>query len=118
MTDKMVQITVEIFDILAIATKEMKNGRTSEFDLRFRSHEADIVSEKFLTRVVRAVRRKDGMKKIDKLISEVAVMAIAQPLKVTHNIDSGRYHLFSESSASFLILLIKQTADGVENMCS
>ena len=36
MTEKMVQITVEILNILAIATKEMKQSRASEFDLRFR----------------------------------------------------------------------------------
>ena len=105
MTDKMVQIMVEILDILAIATKEMKKGRASEFDLRFRSHEADIVSEKYLKRVMR-VRRKDGMKTLDKLTSEVAVMAIEQPLKVTHNIENGRQRLFSESSAPSLILII------------
>ena len=30
MTNKMVEITVEVLDILAIATKEMKQSRTSE----------------------------------------------------------------------------------------
>jgi hypothetical protein len=50
MTDKMVQITVEILDILAIATKEMKQSRASEFDLRLTFLEADIGSEKFLKR--------------------------------------------------------------------
>jgi hypothetical protein len=34
MTDKMVQITVEILDILATATKEMDQSRTSGFDIR------------------------------------------------------------------------------------
>jgi phosphate starvation-inducible protein PhoH len=33
MTDKMVEITVEVLDILATATKEMKQSRTSEFVL-------------------------------------------------------------------------------------
>ena len=111
MTDKMVQITVEILDILAIATKEMKKGRASEFDLRARCHKADIVSEKFLKKVMRAVRRKVGMKRLDKLTSEVAVMAIEQPLKVTHNIDNGRQRLFNESSASSLILIIYSIND-------
>ena len=109
MTDKMVQITVEILDILGIATKEMKERRASESVLRFRSQEADIVSEKFLRRVTRAVRRKDGMENLDKLTSEVAVMAIAQNLKVTLN--NGRQHLFSELLAPSLILIIRQTAD-------
>ena len=33
MTNKMVEITVEVLNILAIATKEMKQSRTSEFVL-------------------------------------------------------------------------------------
>ena len=87
MTDKMVQITVEILDILAIATKEMKQSRASEFDLRFRFHDAYIVSEKLLKRVVGRTDLEDGMKKLDKLTNEEVVMASAQLLKVTHNID-------------------------------
>ena len=66
----------------------------------FGSHEVDIVSEKFLRKVVQAVRRKDGMKKLDELTSEVA---IAQHMKV---IDIGMQYLFSESSASSLIHII------------
>jgi phosphate starvation-inducible protein PhoH len=34
MTDKMVEITVEVLDILATATKELKQSRASEFVLR------------------------------------------------------------------------------------
>ena len=34
MTNKMVEITVEVLDILAIATKEMKQGGASRFTLR------------------------------------------------------------------------------------
>ena len=33
MTDVMVKITVEVLDILATATKEMKQSRASEFSL-------------------------------------------------------------------------------------
>ena len=89
MTNKMVQITVEILDILAIATKEMKQNRMSEFDLRFRFHDADIVSEKFLKRVIGRTDLEDGMKKLDQLTNEEVVMASAQLLRVTNNIDNN-----------------------------
>ena len=89
MMDKMVQITVEILDILAIATKEIKQSRTSEFDLRFKFREADIVAEKFLKRVIGRTDLEDGMKKLDKLTNEEVVMASAQLLKVAHNIDNN-----------------------------
>ena len=89
MTNKMVQITVEILDILAIATKEMKQSRPSEFDLRFKFHEADILSEKFFKRVVGRTDLEDGMRTLDKLTNEEVGMAIAQNLKVTCNIDKN-----------------------------
>jgi hypothetical protein len=43
MTDKMAQITVEILDILATATKEMDQSRTSEFDICLTFLEVNIV---------------------------------------------------------------------------
>ena len=89
MTDKMVQITVEILDILATATKEMKRSAASKSDLRLRSHDADIVSEKFLKRVIGRTDLEDGIKKLDKLTNEEVAMASAQLLKVTHNIDNN-----------------------------
>ena len=89
MTDKMVQITIEILNILAIATKEMKQSRASEFDLRFRDHDADIVSEKFVKRVIGRTDLEDGMKTLDKLTNEEVVMASAQLLKVAHKTDNN-----------------------------
>jgi hypothetical protein len=42
MTDLMVKIMVEVLDILATATKEMKQSRFSEFLLRLSLLEADV----------------------------------------------------------------------------
>ena len=90
MTDKMVQITVEILDILATATKEMKRSAASKSDLRLRSHgDADIVSEKFLKRVIGQTDLEDGIKKLDKLTNEEVAMASAQLLKIAHKIDNN-----------------------------
>ena len=127
MTDKMAKITVEILDILATATKEIKQSRTSEFDLRLKFREADIVAEKFLKRVIGRTDLEDGMKKLDKLTNEEVVMAIAQLQEVAHNIRSnvtevnenvkavdnklqamadGRKRLFCESSVTSLTFVI------------
>ncbi|KAN0136449.1 hypothetical protein V8E53_005817, partial [Lactarius tabidus] len=73
MTNKMVQITVEILDILAIATKEMKQGR----------------AKKFLKKVIGQTKLDDGLKKLDKLTNEEVAMASAQLLRVTHNINEN-----------------------------
>ncbi|KAF8261301.1 hypothetical protein EI94DRAFT_1705633 [Lactarius quietus] len=76
MTDKMVQITVEVLDILATATKEMEQSRAT-----------NIWSEKFLKRVAGRTDLEDGLKKLSKLTDEEIAMATVQILKVTHNID-------------------------------
>ena len=52
MADKMVQITVEVLDVLTTVTKEMDRSQGSEFDLRLRFHDPDIISEKVLRRVI------------------------------------------------------------------
>jgi hypothetical protein len=89
MTNKMVQITVEILDILAIATKEISQSRASEFDLRLTFLEAKISPEKFVKRVVGWTKLEDGLKKLDKLTNEEVAMASAQLLRVTHIINEN-----------------------------
>ena len=85
----MVQITVEILDILATATKEIKRSAASKSDLHLRSRDADIVSEKFLKRIIGRTGLEDGIKKLDKLTNEEVTMACAQLLKVAHKIDDN-----------------------------
>jgi hypothetical protein len=88
MTDKMVQITAEILDILATATKEMEQSQASEFNLRLTLFEPNIGSEKFLKKVAGWTDLEDGLKKLEKLTNEEIVMASARLLKVTDNIDN------------------------------
>ena len=122
----MAQITVEILDFLATATKEMKQSATSKSDLRLRFHDADIVSEKLLKRVIGQTNLEDGLKKLDKLTSEgvaiASAIASAQHLRVTHDVNKkvtgieadGKQRLFSESSASSLSRRQIRHADGIQ----
>jgi hypothetical protein len=88
MMNKMVQITVEILHVLAIATKEMKQGQTSEFALWPTFLEANTGSEKFFKRVIGRTKLEDGLNKLDKLTNEEVAMACAQLVKVTNNINN------------------------------
>ena len=88
MTQKMVQITVEILGILATATKEMKQSRASEFDLRLSLLEPNTGSEKFLKKVAGRTDLEDGLTKLEKLTNEEIAMASARLVKVTDNIDN------------------------------
>ncbi|KAH9040411.1 hypothetical protein EDB85DRAFT_2286673 [Lactarius pseudohatsudake] len=73
MTDVMVKTMVEVLDILATATEEMKQCRAN----------LDI----FLKKAVGVTNLEGGIKKLDKLTNEEARLANAVVLKVTHMID-------------------------------
>ncbi len=87
MTDMMVKIMVEVLDILAIATKEMKQSRASMIVLRFTLLEAHIGLEKILKRVAGITNLEDGLKKLDKMTNEEARMANAEVRKLAHGIN-------------------------------
>ncbi|KAH9065633.1 hypothetical protein EDB87DRAFT_1819648, partial [Lactarius vividus] len=87
MKDTMVKIMVEVLDILAIATKESKQSRASELNLRITWLLTDIGPERFLKKLAGRTDMKDALKRLDKLTNEEARMANAQVLKNTHIID-------------------------------
>ncbi|KAH9991063.1 hypothetical protein BJV77DRAFT_1009765 [Russula vinacea] len=71
MTDVIVKIMIEILSILAIATKQIKQGR----------------SKKFLKKLLGKNDIEDALKKLDTLTLEEARMAIAETLNVTNRVD-------------------------------
>ena len=87
MTNITVKILVEVLDILAVATKEIKQSRASEFTLCITSLLADIDSEKYLKKLAGRTDIEDRVKRLDRLTNEQARMANAQLLKVTHGVD-------------------------------
>ncbi|KAH9046668.1 hypothetical protein EDB84DRAFT_1673962 [Lactarius hengduanensis] len=73
MTDIIVKIMVEVLNIFAIATKEMKQGRAS--------------LEKFFKQLVGRKDIEDALARLDRLTQEEARMAAAQILRLTHSVD-------------------------------
>ena len=74
MTDKTVEITVELLDILAIATKETKRSRTSKLVRHLMSLNIDMGSEKYL-KMAERTDLEDGMKKLERLTNQWVVLA-------------------------------------------
>ncbi|KAH9165975.1 hypothetical protein EDB89DRAFT_2006859 [Lactarius sanguifluus] len=72
MTDIIVKIMVEVLGILAISTKEIKQGRT----------------KKYLKKLAGRTEIEDALKRLDKLTQEEARMAAAQLLKIAHNVEN------------------------------
>ncbi|KAH9028691.1 hypothetical protein EDB85DRAFT_1867679, partial [Lactarius pseudohatsudake] len=71
MTDMIVKIMVEVLNIFAIATKEMKQGRAKTFFKK-------LVGRKDI---------EDALARLDRLTQEEARMASAQILRLAHSVD-------------------------------
>jgi hypothetical protein len=90
MTEVIVNIMAEVLSILAIATRDIKQGRGSE--LIPPSHgrpdlEAYSFSEKFLRKLVGITDIEDALGRLDKLTQDEVRMAVAQNLKITHCVE-------------------------------
>jgi hypothetical protein len=90
MTDIIVAIMVEVLNVMAIATKEIKQGRTSELstaDSCICTGSADRPSEKYLKQLVGKTDIEDALRRLDKLTQEEVRMATAQLLELTHGVS-------------------------------
>ncbi|KAH9165971.1 hypothetical protein EDB89DRAFT_1911005 [Lactarius sanguifluus] len=72
MTEIMMKIMVEVLGILAISTKEIRQGRT----------------KKYLKKLAGKTELEDALKRLDKLTQEEARMATAELLKIAHNVEN------------------------------
>ena len=88
MKDIIVKIMVEVLNILGIATKEIKRGKTRKFPIRLPCiSSVDLRSEKFLKKLLGKTEIEDALKRLDKLTQEEVRMAMAQLLTLTHGVD-------------------------------
>ena len=90
MTEIMVKIMVEVLEIFAIVTKEIKQGRASESIPDHAFPVADRDSGKYLKKYFNALIGrtdiKDALSKLDRLTQDEVKLATAQTLTVVHYI--------------------------------
>ena len=83
------KIMVEVLNIFAIATKEIKRGRTSRLSVCLHCIDsADSSLEKYLTKLLGKTDIEDALRRLDQLTQEEVRMATAQLLTLTHGVDS------------------------------
>ena len=88
MADTVTKIMVEALNIIGLATKEIKQGRTSTSFLYKEVLLSNRFSEKYLKKLFgNRTGIEDAMKRLDSLTQEEAQMAAAQVLKTTHTVD-------------------------------
>jgi len=96
MTDVIVNIMAEVLSILAIATRDMKQGRGSELIPCGRPHlVAYSFSEKFVRKLMGKTDIEDALGRLDKLTQDEVRMAVAQNLRTTHQVLDGARIVFS-----------------------
>ena len=111
MTDIITEIMVEVLIIFGIATKELRRGSASEFQIGCLYICTELRVEKFLNKLAGKTDLEDALKRLDNLTQEEARMALAEVLRVTHSVrDEAR------STAMEAKLIMQQTANGVEGI--
>ena len=81
------KIMVEVLGIFGIMTKEMNQGRASEFSSGATWTITDRGSEKFVKKLIGRRDIEDALIRLDRLTQEEARMATAQVLKVAHRVE-------------------------------
>jgi hypothetical protein len=103
MTDVIVKIIIEVLSILAIATKEVNQGRSSGLICLFIT--LDLPSlEKIVNKLLGRNDIEDALKRLETLTMEEARMAIAEILNVTHSVDDKVTVLIDGGQNEFLWL--------------
>jgi methyl-accepting chemotaxis protein len=87
MTNIIVKIMVEVISILGIVTKEIRQGRTSMTFLIEITRKVDVRAEKLLKKLAGRKAVEDAFRRLDKLTPEEALMAAAETMTVTRDID-------------------------------
>jgi hypothetical protein len=89
MTDIVVKVMAEVLRVLALVTKDFKQGTLSKSIIVDGMSPSRIVSsiEKFLKKVTGRSDIEDALRRLDKLTQEEHRMTTAQNLRVTHGIS-------------------------------
>jgi hypothetical protein len=86
MTDIIVRIMVELLSVLALATKQIKQGRFSKCAITCTSPMAQYVIEKFAKKFLGESEVEAILQRLDRLTQDEARMTVAQTLGVVHSL--------------------------------
>ena len=86
MTDIIVKIVVELLSVLALATKQIQQGRLSECVVTCISPVAQFATEKFAKKLLGESEIEAVVYRLDRLTQDEARMTVAQTLGVVHGL--------------------------------
>jgi hypothetical protein len=86
MTDIIIKIMVELLSVLALATKQIKQGRFSTCAVIYTPHMAQCSTEKFTKKLLGESEIEVVLQRLDRLTQDEARMTVAQTLGVVHGL--------------------------------
>ncbi len=86
MTEVIVKIIVELLSVLALASKQVKQGRFSKYALIYTLFMVLCVAEKFTGKLLGESEVETVLQRLDRLTQEEAEMTAAQTLGVVHGL--------------------------------
>ena len=86
MTDIIVKIMVELLSVLALATKQITQGRFSKCDVIYSLPVAQLSTEKFTKKLLGESEIEAILQRLDRLTQDEARMTVAQTLGVVHGL--------------------------------
>ena len=86
MSDIIVKIMVEVLSVLALATKQIKQGRFSKYAITYTLPMAQCAVEKFAKRLLGESEVEAVLQRLDRLTQDEALMTVAQTLGVVHGL--------------------------------
>ena len=86
MSDITVKIMVEVLSVLALATKQINQGRLSEWICVVRNDVVKRSAEKFAKKLIGDSDVEDVLRRLDRLTQEEARLTVAHTLEVVHGL--------------------------------
>jgi hypothetical protein len=87
MTEILVKIMVELLSVLALATKQIRQGRFSKNTVFCFLPNAYCISEKFAKKLLGESEIEAALQRLDRLTQDEGRMAVAQILGVVHELE-------------------------------
>jgi hypothetical protein len=104
MSDIIVKIMVEVLSVLALATKQIKEGRFSKCAITYSLHMAQCAIEKFAKKLLGESDVETVLQRLDRLTQNEARMTVTQTLGVVHGLV-GNMRVVMEGTQRFRGLL-------------
>ena len=106
MTSIIVKILVEVLSVLALATKQIKQGRFSKWLVAYICLVAEDVSGKFAKKLLGESEIEAVVQRLDRLTQAEARMTVAQTLEVVHGLVKNMKVVMDGTQVSLNLLSV------------